>query len=134
MGHQATEKFSVAVAGSGRLFGMFITECMKRFPKAEIYDRSDKFKAAQQQEIQLGKTKYASPEFRKMALATEKNLAREAKFAVTVTLESVGQVEKITVAGTSSKQTLSLDLDAAKDWKRVETFMGEVLQAVAMAR
>src|SRR5678816_2912789 len=94
-----------------------------------IYDRSDKFQSFAQQEIKLGKTKYASPEFRRMALAAEKNLAREPRFVVTVTFESSGQTEKVTVAGTTSKQALSLDFDAAGDWKRVESFVGEVLQA-----
>jgi hypothetical protein len=113
---------------------MFVTECMKRFPRAEIYDRSDQFKAAAHQEITLGKTKYASPEFRKMALAAEKNLAARVITSVTVTFESAGQIEKITVAGSKSRQVLSLDLDKASDWQQVENFMREVLQAVAASR
>lgn len=131
--HQAHDTFKIAIAGSGRLLGMFVTECMTRFPNAVLYDRSDQFMAAAKQEITLGKSKFASPEFRREALVAEKNLGSPARVAVTVTFQSQGEVENVTVAGKESGRTLSFNFAAGGEWQQLEDFVRQALQAVALA-
>lgn len=129
--YQSTDKFSIAIVGSGRLLGMFVTECMTRFPKAVVYDRTDQFMGNANQEIMLGKTKFASPEFRRSALVAEKNLAAPARADVAITFQSLGQVENVTVANSAGKRTLSFNFAEADKWQQLDDFVQLLLKAVA---
>jgi len=125
------EKFTVAIAGSGRLLGMFATELMAKYPKAVVYDRSDQFKAALKQEIELGKSKFAAPEFRKLALTAERNFGSPARVDVTVTFMQFGQVERVGFATSGGGRSTSFDFGAAKEWSELERFVQLIVRMAA---
>lgn len=85
MADSQEDKFSLAVAGSGMLEGMFTTEAMKRFPKGTFFDQTEQFHRAVRDEIKLGTSPYASPAFHKSALRALQNLEHPGKVDVTVT-------------------------------------------------
>ena len=132
--HQPNDKFSIAVSGEGRALGMFFTEFLARFPNATCYDRTGQTQQAIQQEVTLGKSAYASTEFRRSALVAERNLASPPKSDVTVRFEQRGQVENATVAGKVSRRILSFDFGAARDLQDAVNFVVRVVQAVGMAQ
>lgn len=132
--HQPGDRFSMAISGNGRLLGMFVTEGMKRFPNATMYDRTEQFRNFAEQEVKLGKTEFAAPEFRKSALVTERNLRSPAAVDVTVVFRSLGTHETVTIAGKVTRNTSSFDFGSAGNMQDVEGFVQKLLQSVTIAR
>jgi hypothetical protein len=125
-----SDKFSIAVSGTGRLQDMFFTECMQRFPHATLFDRSAKVNAARQQEADLGKTEFASPEFRKLAIKTEKNLNDPVIAAVAVDFLDIGQLETVGVVSKGFNKRLTFNFATKPTLKEMEDFILKVVDAV----
>lgn len=132
--HQPGDKFSMAISGSGRLLGMFVTEGMKRFPNATMYDRTEQFRNFAEQEVKLGKTEFAAPDFRRSALVTERNLRSPTPVDVTISFQSLGTHETVTIAGKVTRNTSSFDFVAPAEMQDVEAFVQKLLQSVTIAR
>lgn len=131
---QPSQKFSIAVSGTGRLQGMFFTECLARFPHATLYDRSAKTNAARQEEADLGKTDFASPEFRKLAIKTEKNLTDPVTANVGVDFLDIGDLETVgVVSQTGFSKRLTFNFKTCKSLKEMEDFIQKVVDAVAQS-
>jgi hypothetical protein len=133
MPRQWFEEFTIAVADSSRLMGMFMTECGKHYFNATMYDRSDQFARFVKQEIALGKSMLATPDCRRMALTAERNQAHPAKADVTVTFRSSGDLEMATVAGPVYKRVLTFRFTDSASGESVEQFVKQVIQAVGTA-
>jgi hypothetical protein len=139
--HMPNDKFSIAVEGSGKLLGMFVTKCMKRFPNATIYDRSNQFRSFAAQERTLGNSELASPEFRRSS--ADRGPDWSAPVDVTVTFQinvdkendekENDDKENVIVADKQSSRILTFDMAAAKHMHQVESFVHQVIQAVASA-
>ena len=127
------DAFTLAVTGSGRLVGMFFTECSKAFPKVTMYDRTGPINAARSAEASLGRTAYASPEFRREAVAIQANLARPTRVAVTVNFGQTGPNDLVTVSGRTSRRTLSYNIEWAGSIALLVYYVMQVVGAVGQA-
>ncbi len=126
------DHFSVAMTGnSGGLMSIFATEFMEAFKAATLYESSDKFLAFQASEVRLGKTKFANPEFRRMALAMERNMRKPAPVAVTVNFLREGETETVIVKGRLERRQMLFRWDYAKDIVDVENAVQQIIAAVA---
>jgi hypothetical protein len=130
---QPSQKFSIAVSGSGRLQGMFFTECMARFPHATVYDRSDGTTRARREEASLGQTENASPDFRKLAIKTEKNIADPTSANVGVSFLDIGQLETVGVVSRGFNKRLTFNFATGKSLSEMEAFIQKVVDAVAQS-
>jgi len=113
---------------------MFVTEFMAAYPKATVYDRSDRFRKAVNSEITLGKSDLASPSFHRQALKAEKNLNNPAAVDVTVDFFQVDEVEHITISGRSSKVALATNVGDMIELPDLEAFIKKLIAAVGNAR
>ncbi len=126
------DKFALAVTGGSRLMDLFCCAFQETFTAATLYDRSTRFLAFQRAEIKLGKTKFASPEFRQMALRMERNLKNPPrKVAVTVDFLVQGESEIVTVKGQSERRRVNFRWDYAKEMVDVDKAIRAILDAVA---
>ena len=127
-----TERFSIAIAGSGKLFGMFATDCFMRFPNVTIYDRSERTMAFRRQEVALGKSQFASRDFRKFALKTQKNLDRPPKTDATLTFQTVSfELENVTIVGRKGRRLLRFRFDEKTTTiEDIENYVQQIIQAM----
>ena len=127
------KKFSIAVAGSGQLMGMFITDGMKHYPSATWYDRSIQAQTPIRNEVELAKSGRLRPSDRPRALQAERQLRNPLPTDVTVSFETKGKREKVTLVGRRRRRTLLFNLDPAllRSFKRLETSVRRVIAAVA---
>ncbi len=126
------DSFSIAVTGRGRLVGPFVTEAFNRFQSATIYMRTPETNAARQAEVALGKSQFASKNFRKMALATEKNLRNPPAADVTVDFKQEGDSETVWIKGKVYRRMVSLRWDKIKDLSDMDKAVAKILDAVLM--
>jgi hypothetical protein len=127
-GHQWFDKFSIAVAGSGTLLGMFVTEGMDRYFCATWYDRSDHGSAAIKQELALENAKLTSPRYHRL------HPSKPAPTDVTVSFKTAGDLEMVTVIGGTYRRTLSFPTDFGKGGEAsLKAMIDQILQAVAAA-
>ncbi len=126
-----SDQFAVAVTGRSRLKDLFCCAFQEAFRSATLYERSAEFLAIQREEITLGKTKFASPEFRQMALRMEKNLKNPPPVAVTVNFLLEGEAETVTVKGKLERRRVSFRWDYAKDMVDVDNAVRQIMDAVA---
>jgi hypothetical protein len=129
--HNSMDKFSAAAYGNGRLLGIFSTEFLKHFVNATLYDRSDQFQPFVKQEIQLGKSKFASPEFRRSALKTERNQAAPPPVDISITVRCHGELETATVAGKGMRRVFSFRFnDKTKSYDDVVKLVKSIIASV----
>jgi len=135
MPHSPLDRFSIAVTGSGALMAPFITEGMKAFPNAEFYDRSEQTVAFTQNEIALGKSEFASPQFRAMALRAQANLRRPPRCDVTLAFRRGADfIEWVTVESGSNRRLLGFPApgNAAFTMAQLDDAMNKLIQAIQM--
>jgi hypothetical protein len=126
--HRWFDKFSIAVTGSGKLLGVFVTEGMNRYFCATWYDRSDFGTAAIKQEIASDNSKLVSPRYHRV------HPAKPAPADVTVSFKSLGDLEMVTVIGGTYRRTLSFPTDFGKAGESdLKAMINQILQAVAAA-
>ena len=106
--------YSYAVSGTiGALGGMLFTEAPHRLP-GDWYDHTDAVNQFRQDEVKLGSTKYASPEFKASARRTAANLKNPTGTDVDIHFTKQGRVENIQVRGRWGTRSLSFDFDQAE--------------------
>lgn len=128
MAHRSSDKFSVAVSGSGTLLAMFMTEGSNRYYCATWYDYSDYTTAAIKQEIALDHSKFAAPRYHRV------HSAKPVPVDVTVSFKTAGDLQMVTVSGGTYRRTLSFPTDFSKVGELELTAMiNQILQAVAAA-
>ncbi len=130
MARQAFDVFSIAVCGRGRLLGPFVTEAFQRFKSASIYMRDEEMNAFRRNEVRLGKSNFASKEFRKLAQATEKSLKNPEPVDVTVTFRQEGDSERVWIRGKLQRRILSLRWAQLKDLSELDKAVAQVVDAV----
>jgi hypothetical protein len=128
---QPSEKFSIAVSGRGRLLGMFVTECLQRFPHATLYDRTDGMDRARFNEAGLGLSPDASPDFRRQAIRTIQKMADPPHIDCSVTFMDLLNMETVSVVSRGFSRRLAYHLDKAT-LDQMEKFVDQILQTVAM--
>ncbi len=124
--------FSVSVGGSGRFLGMFVTDLMKKYPRAKVYDDTDRFRESFRLEISLGISKFALPDFKKMAIESLKNRAFRETTDVTVTFNTTGDIEDVTVTGRKNGFA-SINIRSIDHMRKLERFIDEILKLVRQA-
>jgi hypothetical protein len=129
---QPSEKFTIAVSGSGRLLGMFVTECLSRFPHATLYDRSRQADLARFKESDVGVSADVSQDFRKQAIRTIANLADPPHIDCSVTFLDLRNIETVSIVSRGFSRRLAYNLDEKATIQQMKTFIDQVLQAVAM--
>lgn len=97
----------------GALGGMFLSEVHDRLP-GTWYDRTDAVNALRANEAQLGMTKFADTDFRRLAQRTQTNLKSPNSVDADVHFEKTGVVENIQVRGRQGTRRFSFDLKAAE--------------------
>jgi len=103
-----------AVSGTlGALGGMFFTEAPQRLP-GDWYDHTDAVNQFRQDEVKLGSTEYASPEFKASARRTAANLKNPTRADVEIHFTKQGRVENIQVRGRWGARSYSFDFDQAE--------------------
>ena len=126
--HQWFDNFSIAVTGSGKLLGVFVTEGMDRYFCATWYDRSDFDSAAIKQEVALDNSKLVSPRYHRV------HPGKPAPADVTVSFKTAGDLEMVTVIGGTYRRTLSFPTDFSKAGASdLQAMIKQILQAVAAA-
>ncbi|MEO8649009.1 MAG: hypothetical protein ABI539_07575 [Acidobacteriota bacterium] len=131
--HKPSEKFTVEVTGDGDLTGMFFTELSVRFPFAKVFDRTDSTNKTRRAEARLGKTLFASPEFRALASEIDANLKNPSRTDITVKFMKMGKNENVMVIDKQSSRILHFDLTATSSLTQVISFVQQIVQAVGQA-
>ncbi len=135
MPHAPLDRFSIAVTGFGALIAPFFTEGMKAFPNAEFFDRSGQTVAFTQNEIALGKSEFASPQFRAMALRTEANLQNQPHYDVTLAFrKGANSIEWVTVKSGVKRRLLSFPGAGTATFtgKQLDDAMKQLIDAIKM--
>ncbi len=129
------DNISIAITGdrSCKLSWTFGTDFQKEFPGATIYDRTDKVANLIRREIALGKSEFASPEFRKMAERAEKNLARPPKVEATINFtRSKDDLETVHIVGRTGRRLLLFPFDDDEmSMEDVDEYTQMIVKAVA---
>ena len=126
------DKFSVAVTGSGKLHSMFFAEFQSVFPNATMYDRSGVANKARAAEAALGKTEFASPDFRKSTIAIEKNLANPPKTDINVHFEPRGNIEAVSISSSSGKRMFNFDDDKVGSIDGLVDYVKQLINAIKL--
>jgi hypothetical protein len=102
-------------------------------PSATWYDRSIQAQTPIGKEIQLAKSGHLRPSDRPRALRAERQLRNPLPTDVTVSFETRGKQEKVTVVGGRHRRILFFNLDPSvlRSFKRLETYVRRVVAAVA---
>jgi hypothetical protein len=130
---QPSQRFTLAVTGSGSLQGMFFTEIMQRFPHAQVFDRSNGMNQARAGEAGLGQTEYASPEFRRLAIKTQSNLLDPPPTDVTVDFFHLANMDTVSVTSRGFNKRLSCTVTSATSIDERVAFLKKVCDAVAQS-
>ncbi len=88
---------SIALAGDGHQFNIWLSHASKRFPGATFYDRSPMITAFRQAEVNLGDQGWLDSEGQASARRTAKNLANPLTVDVTLTFAGKFQNGTVTV-------------------------------------
>jgi len=108
------KKHTYEVTGTlGALGGMFFTDAPQRLP-GEWYDHTDAVNQIRQDEVKLGSTAYASPEFKASARRTAANLKHPTATEVTIHFTKQDRVETIQVRGRWGARSFRFDFNEAE--------------------
>ena len=88
---------------------------------------------ARRAEARLGRTIFASPEFRASVPEIENNLNNPAKTDVTVRFIKAGKNEIVMVMDKQSSRILNFDLARARPLDQIVSFVRQIVQAVSDA-
>lgn len=98
------KKFSLAVEGSGQLVNPFFSTACERWPRAEVFDRTDQTNLLRGQEAGLGFAGLLDAAGRRSANRTARNLRSPPRTDVVIGFTPLGAELKVKIVGKSARQ------------------------------
>jgi len=121
---------SAAIYGTGRLIGSFAFGFQRRFPGATLYDRSSDTARAIRDEISLGRSRAASPSFRRLAGAAARSQAAPPEVDTTLRFQSAAESETVVITGPGGERVLSFRFGPESTLEDIDAAVRAILDAI----
>ena len=133
--HLPNDKFSIAIEGDDcDLLSIFFSDAFRHFRSATFYDRTDAGITARKNEMRLGRSVFASPEFRQIASKIQRDLANPAATNITVRFLKNGmRSQNVMVIDKQSSRILTFDLAHVRGFGQMNLYAREIIRAIEQA-